>query len=65
MKSELPPKWSEEVLVAGIKIITAMCSAGVLTWDAKEKLLEDLLDKSGWTRAELKDLNRRREARNN
>jgi hypothetical protein len=58
-------KWSEQALIKGIMTITAMCSAGMLTWDEKESLLDVLLEDAGWTRAELQDLNRRRQAVNN
>ena len=56
-------RWTEERFVNSLKAIANLCAAGLL--DSKEAALEDVLDASGWTRNELKDLNRRREAKNN
>jgi len=58
-------KWTESTVITGMTVIAAMCSAGAITRDQKEALLEDLLDEAGWTRTELQEMNRRREARNN
>lgn len=62
MKCELTPKWTEEKLIDAIYKIALLCSSGLITWDEKEYALVNLLDLAGWTRLELKDLNRRKAA---
>lgn len=58
-------KWSEEKLTTYLSNIAMLCAAGLLSWDQKEAALEDSLKIAGWSREELRELNRRREAENN
>ena len=58
-------KWTEEQLTKAMIPIAAMCATGQITWDQKEKALTDILKLSGWTRGELQELNRRKNAHNN